>query len=454
MKRGLLGSLLMLALTSAQAGDIFNVRAFGAKGDGETSDTAAINRAMEAAALADWSQVYIPPGRYVSGTIHLRSRVTLLIDPAAIVVGTTNLAEYQHFRPPEGTPEARFPPEWHRAMFLGEKLDSVQIVGGGMIDGNRVFDPKGEERMRGPHTILLGHSKNISIRDVSIRDSANYAVMLEDCSDVDIRNIRVTGGWDGVHFRGWPDRYCRNVTIAGCQFYTGDDAIAGRYWDFVTITSCIINSSCNGIRLIGPATNFTVTDCLFQGPGLYPHRTSNRTNMLAAIALQPGGWDATEGPMDRVLLADLTIQNVTTPFHISVKGKNTAGRINIQRVSATGIYRAPVTVESWTDAPITNVVFRDVTMEFEGGGTEKDAAIEIRSPGVDARKMPSWGFFGRNVEQLTLDNVRARLNNDDARPAAIFDDVERIRTGGFECTTNRAATPIVLKNGSSMLLLR
>lgn len=438
--------LLLLTTLPAIAGEIFNVRDFGAKGDGTTSDTAAINRAMDAAGNEGWSQVYFPPGRYLSGTIQLRSKVTLMIDPAAVIVGTTNLSEYRHFRPPAGTPEARFRPEWHRALFLGEQLESVQIVGGGLIDGNRVFDSRGEERMRGPHTILLGHSRNIAIRDVSIRDSANYAIMLEDCSDVDIRNIRVTGGWDGVHFRGWPDAYCRNVTIAGSQFYTGDDAIAGRYWDFVTITDCIINSSCNGIRLIGPATNFTVTDCLFQGPGLYPHRTSNRTNMLAAIALQPGAWDPTEGPMDNIFLSDLSIQNVTTPFHISVKGNNTAGRIDVHRVNARGIYRAPITVESWTDAPITNATFRDVTLEFEGGGTEKDAAIEIKSPGVDARKMPSWGFYGRNVEQLTLDNVRVRANKADARPVAILDNVRKFETNGFDFPTNG---PAILRKGAT-----
>ena len=78
------------------------------------------------------------------------------------------------------------------------------------------------------------------------------------------------------------------MSIVGCQFYTGDDSIAGRYWDNVLISDCIVNSSCNGIRLIGPATHLIVHDCLFYGPGVQPHRTSNRYNMLAGINLQPG----------------------------------------------------------------------------------------------------------------------------------------------------------------------
>jgi hypothetical protein len=168
--------------------------------------------------------------------------------------------------------------------------------------------------------------------------------------------------------------------------------------------------------------------------------------MLAAIALQPGAWDPTEGPMDKVFLSDLSIQNVTTPFHISVKGKNTAGRIDVHRVNARGVYRAPVTVESWTDSPIAHATFRDVTIEFDGGGTEKDAAIEIKSPGVDARKMPSWGFYGRNVEQLTLDNVRVRLKEDDARPVAILENVRRFDTNAFDFPANG---PAILRKGAT-----
>ena len=87
------------------------------------------------------------------------------------------------------------------------------MTGDGIIDGAKVFDPRGEERMRGPHAILLGDSQNISIRGVTIRDSANYAVMIEHCDDIDVRNVKITGGWDAVHFRGWAGRPCKNINI-------------------------------------------------------------------------------------------------------------------------------------------------------------------------------------------------------------------------------------------------
>ncbi len=85
------------------------------------------------------------------------------------------------------------------------------------------------------------------------------------------------------------------MRIVGCEFYTGDDAIAEGYWDDTLIADCVVNSSCNGIRLIGRARRLIVKGCLFYGPGKRPHRTSDRTNMLSGVILQPGAWDETKG---------------------------------------------------------------------------------------------------------------------------------------------------------------
>src|SRR5204863_245433 len=85
---------------------------------------------------------------------------------------------------------------------------------------------------------------------------------IEASEDVEVRDVKITGGWDGIHFRGAPQKWCHRVKIIHCQFYTGDDSIAGRYWQDTLISGCILNSSCNGIRLIGPATHLIVDDCL------------------------------------------------------------------------------------------------------------------------------------------------------------------------------------------------
>jgi polygalacturonase len=438
---------LMAATQSAIAAGpgVFSIRDYGATGDGKTLDTAAINKAIGACAAAGGGQVLLPPGKYLSGTVHLKSHVTLFLEAGAMLIGTANLDQYQHPTLPAFLPEAKWG-KWHRALILGDGLEDIAIVGQGVIDGNKVFDPTGEERMRGPHTFVFINCRKVTVRDVSFLDSANYAIFFQISDQVDIRNVKFTRGWDGVHFRGAPGRPFRDVSVVGCQFFTGDDSIAGRYWDNTLISDCIVNSSCNGIRLIGPATHLIIHNCLFYGPGVHPHRTSNRHNMLAGINLQPGGWDATEGTLDDVLICDITMHNVSTPFHFTLKSGNTAGNIVVNRVTATGVYRAASAVESWAQTAFTNVVFRDVTIEYKGGGTLEDASRTVKSPGVDARPLPAWGFHARNVQNLQFDNVRLRCEKEDLRPVLICDGVERLVLDGFKFQRSAGTADLLVLN--------
>jgi len=410
---------------------VFNTRDYGAVGDGKTLDTPAINKAIEACAAAGGGQVLLPPGKYLSGTVHLKSHVTLFLEAGATLIGTPDLNQYQHPVIPDFMPEAKWG-KWHRALILGDGLEDIAISGQGVIDGNKVFDPTGEERMRGPHTFLFVNCRKVTVRDVSFVDSANYAILFHVSDQVEVRNVKFTGGWDGVHFRGAPNHPCRDVNIIGCQFFTGDDSIAGRYWENTLISDCIVNSSCNGIRLIGPATHLIIHNCLFYGPGIHPHRTSDRHNMLAGINLQPGGWDATKGTLDDVLISDVTMHNVSTPFHFTLKSGNTAGNIVVNRATATGVYRAASAIESWAETKFTNVVFRDVTVDYKGGGTLEDARRIIKSPGVDARSLPAWGFHARNVQNLQFDNVRLRFEKEDMRPVLICTGVDQLTLEDFK----------------------
>ena len=439
--------------TIAAGSGIFDVHDSGAAGDGKTLDTAAINKAIDACAQAGGGQVRLTPGRYLSGTVHLKTHVTLFLEAGATLVGTTDLNQYQRPTVPDFMPEAKWG-KWHRALILGEGLEDITIAGQGTINGNKVFDPTGEERMRGPHTFVFVNCRNVTVRDVSFVDAANYAIFFEASSDVDVRNVKFTGGWDGVHFRGAPEHPCRNVSIIGCQFYTGDDSIAGRYWENTLISDCVVNSSCNGIRLIGPATHLTIHDCLFYGPGVQPHRTSNRYNMLAGINLQPGAWDATKGDLDDVLISDITMKNVATPFHFLIKSGNTAGRILVSRVDATGVYRAACSVESWADAPFKDVTFRDVSVEFEGGGRPESTSQPVRAPGVDARPLPAWGFYARNVEKLTFEDVRLGCIQDDLRPMLICDHVRQLAFDDLDFPRYEGAADLIALYDVSRVRLR
>ncbi|MBZ0257234.1 right-handed parallel beta-helix repeat-containing protein, partial [bacterium] len=301
-----------------------------------------------------------------------------------------------------------------------------------------VFDPTGEEKMRGPHTVMLTGCRNVSVRDVTVIDSANYAFLFFVSDDVEFHNVVIKGGWDGIHFRGWKGQPCRRVTIAGCEFYTGDDSIAGRYWDDVVISNCIINSSCNGIRLIGPASNLIIHDCLFFGPGRYEHRTSKRNNMLAGVNLQPGGWDATEGSLDHVMISNLSMRDVATPFHFILKPGNTADGVTVSRVDAIGVYRAACTVESWAETPFKNVTFREVSIRYVGGEA-KASGRTVKSPGVDARPLPAWGFYARNAQNLSWENVSLKVEQDDVRPIIQLEGVNGLDVEGLSASHSSLA---------------
>lgn len=132
---------------SALAADQFDIRERGAQGEGQASDTVAIQSAIDACAAARGGTVVFPPGRYHSGTIHLRSGVTLHLEAGARLVGATNLAHYAQPTPPAFMPEVKWS-KWHRGLIVVENVEDVAITGPGVIDGNKVFDPTGEERMR------------------------------------------------------------------------------------------------------------------------------------------------------------------------------------------------------------------------------------------------------------------------------------------------------------------
>jgi hypothetical protein len=450
--RASLAFLLCITLapvhTRAANAATFNVRDYGASGNAKTLDTLPLNKAIEACAAAGGGQVLVPPGKYLVGTVHLKSNVTLLLDAGAELVGTADLECYENFTPPKDTPLVGGSLRWHRAMLLADGVENVTITGRGIINGNSVFDKLGEENVRGPHAVLLGNSKNVTIRDITIRDAGNYAILLEFTSTASIRGVTITGGYDGVHLRGWKDRPCRDVSITDCEFYTGDDCIAGWYWQDTLIDRCVLNSSCNGIRLFGPAQKTIVHSCLFFGPGRYPWRTSGLlrwTNMAAGVCIQPSAWGETEGTVDDVQISDVVMREVTTPLHVAALPPSSIGHVTVDRLSATAVYRAAASFESWADKPIDRVDLRDSSIQFVGGraalwSDPMEAArglwagqdpAQVRPPGTDARSLPAWGLYARRVRSLNLANVRLSIEKQDERPAIILDRVARLDVDGL-----------------------
>lgn len=441
---------------SVSGADVFDVRAHGARGNGDSIDTQAIQDAIDACHASGGGRVLLPAGTYRSGTVHLRDHVTVHLERDAHLIGTADLTSYSGFE----TGSLR-DSRWNRGLIVGENLEEIAITGAGLIDGNKVFDPQGEEKMRGPHTVLLKACRGVTLRDVTIRDSANYAFLFYACTNVRVEDATFEGGWDGIHFRGLDfrdgqARWNRDVLIRRCRFFTGDDCIAGHYIEDGVIEDCIINSSCNGVRVIGPAKRLTFQRCEFFGPGRFEHRTSqqlHRTNMLAGLLIQPSAWTPTPGHLEDVHINDVILRNVACALHVSIRQGNTAGRITVERLKATDVYSQAVSVESWTDEAVGQLTLQDIDIAYTPDAFDDprmegkpEVQVPIRQPGVGVwgRKLPVWGIYGRNIRQLRLNRVRLKTEDlEDTRPVVRVDDVEQFRLEHLEHSPIPAGTPVL-----------
>jgi len=388
---------------------IFNIRNYGARGDGKFINTQAINKAVEACSHAGGGKVVVPSGTYLTGTIQLKSHITLLLEKGAILKGVSDLNAYQSYNTRNSG----------RALILGIGVNNVSITGNGYIDGDHVFDAQGEQQIRGPHTILFSESRNLSFDGFTIVNASNYAFLAYDIENAVFSNLTISQGWDGIHIRRG-----KHMIIHNCSFLTGDDAIAGGYWENMVITDCRISAACNGIRMIMPANGLTISHCTFSGPGA-PHRSSKekRTNMLTGILLQPGHWNSAPGFTDKVHIHDIRINNVNTPLMMTLNEGNDAGSILIERLTAIQVKAHAASVESWKGGVFDELIFRDVSIEYVGHPDASLADTPLRHPPIDSRILPCWAMFVRNVKKINFENVELKLIGTDARPAMIFDNV-------------------------------
>lgn len=345
-KTFLLGAVLAFLAACQQSPStpvtVIEVTEHGVVGDGTTLNTAAFNQIIQKA--PEGAVIHVGPGKFLTGTIHLKSHMVLELDSLAEIIGVNDLDAYDHYKPTkdmtrydtgEGSVNANLTGDerWTKALVLGQNLEDVIIRGGGTFNGQHVVDSLGEESMRGPHGILIAESKDIHLEDFQINCASNYAVLGYELVNSMVSGLTIHEGWDGVHIRGG-----ENLIIKDCDIQTGDDAIAGGYWTNMMIKNCKLNSSCNGIRMIEPSTNLTIQDCTIYGPGVYYHRTSGPvTRSIYGIVLEPGAWGDAPGHTENVLIKDCNIDNVLSPVVYSMGEDNTCSGLTIDGLKATHI---------------------------------------------------------------------------------------------------------------------
>lgn len=398
-----------------------------AVGDGVADDTQAIQDAMDRTHAGGGGRVVIPAGTYLVGTLKLRSGVHLHLEAAATIRATPDLDRYDHYVRPADNPEPQND-RWHRAVIVGDKVSDVRITGSGTLDGNRLEDTESDENVRGPHVVLLGECRDVVVRDIRIRDGGNYGLFLEYCRDVVIDAVRFHAGYDGLHMRGMPGRPCENVVVRHCDFRSGDDAIAGRYWKDCVIHDCRINSACNGIRLIGPTENLHIHDNVIYGPGRHPHIHSGRHNMLSAIKLQYGQWEPLPGPSHNVVIANNTARDVKSVLCVNSIEACPVGSVTVENFRAERVYGPACCFDGQPGVPIDHLTLSNVHVQFARSAGYTAAPDMPPEPiGKGVRETPAWGLWVEHVRRLDLDRVVMTTDQPDPRAAHLFRHVGETR---------------------------
>lgn len=225
-----------------------NVRDFGAKADGATKDTAAIQQAVDRCAVLGGGEVLIPAGNYLTGAIALRANTTLRLEKDAVLQGSEDFADYP-------LSQVRWEGKWiegHTALIYAIDAVNIGIVGAGRIEGNPGLGgrPNKENPLRHPALIEFLRCSKVRLEGFSTSYHLMWSVHPTDCEDVTIRNltIRSTGGnGDGIDIDS-----CRRVWIDGCDIATGDDCI-----------SLKSGRGEEGFTLHRPTEDVRITNCTF-----------------------------------------------------------------------------------------------------------------------------------------------------------------------------------------------
>lgn len=438
-------TLMAMSLANAWAKDV-NVADFGVKGDGQTLNTEALQKAIDECANTGGGRVIFTPGQYVTGTILLRSDVLLYLPKGAELQGSTQyLKDYTK-----------------RALVYAEGAERTGIIGEGVVNGNgghpdvlaqgfRVNDGKR------PNLIFFRDCKQVRVTDVTLKEAGSWTLRLfrVDGALIDRINLRslAQGNNDGI------DVDAKNVIISNCNIEAEDDGICLKSDDpnfmpeNIVVSNCIVASNCNPIKF-GTASaagfrNVNITNCaikrtseanIFDWPSEYRQIPKGTLTGLAGIAIE----SADGGIIEHVNISNITMEGAITPIFICLNHrKRQTGQIHdiyINNVSARADGILPCIITGSDKTKVKDIVLRDIRVEHEGGEQRYNVRLP-ESNGYPENRMfghqnPASGLYVRHAERVRVDNMVMSVRQKDERPAVVLDDVQ-----DFNGTELRATDP-------------
>jgi polygalacturonase len=495
-------SIFLSSLVLAQAEPaktFFNVRDYGAVGDGTNLDSPAIDKAIDAAVAVGGGTVLVPAGTYLSGSIHLQSNIHLLIDAGATILGAPqNLNAYDETEPFQGIAyQDGGHCYFHNSLIWGENLTNVFISGNGMINGGGLtrdsgildkmcgydhFDRTNTNIFKpvrlGNKSIALKLCKNVLIRDVTIFHGGHFAILVTGCDNLTVDNVTMDTDRDGIDID-----CCRNAMVSNCRINSpGDDGLCpkstyalGRpvLTENLTIVNCQVSGFIEGTLLDGtmkprPGSggqgrikfgtessggfrNCTIANCTFRN--------------CKGLALEE---------VDGGILENITINNISMmdvgvyPIYITTGKRDRAPgltnnvsrmkNILISNVVATGVDRTSgIQINGLPEQPIEGLRLENIRLIYKGGGTKEQADNVPRELGTGYPEprndaLPAYGLFARHVKGLELANINFSFLKDDFRPAIECVDVAGLEIDNFKAQLADGVAASKFENVTGMVI--
>lgn len=300
----------------------YNIRDFGAVGDGKTMNTEAIQRAVDVCSENGGGKVVIGSGIYMSGSIRLRSGVDLHIEQDGTLLGSPDCRDYPEKEDLKHVDTKGLPRYRNASLIFAEECGNVSITGTGKIDANGksfvVKNEKGKyvriDAPTPPRVVFFTGCTNIRVEDVTmVNQPAGWSYWIHDCDYVAFDKCKVLAELqypnnDGIHINS-----SRNVTVSNCVVATGDDCIVVRannrslnenkICEKVTVTNCILTSYANGIR-IGWRNDGVIQNCVFS------NITMTDTNVGIGIVLPKAEYAPVDRGREPTKIRNLKFSNI------------------------------------------------------------------------------------------------------------------------------------------------
>ena len=465
------------ANTTAPEGS-FDVRRYGATGDGKTVDTPAVNRAIDAAAAAGGGLVVFPTGTYLCFSIRLKSLVHLELQQGCVLVAADSPLPGEQTGYSGGTYDAAEPKtawdayqdyghnHWHNSLLWGEDIHDFSITGTGLIWGRGLSNGRGrkndgapfiaEQAGVGNKAIALKNCRNVVLRDLSILKAGHFGLLLTGVDNVTIDNLKIDTDRDGMDLD-----CCQNVRVSNCTVNSPwDDGICpkssyalgyARPTRNVTITNCYVTGCYQiGTVLDGTFKKFEAEPRL-QYTGRIKCGTESNGGFIN-ITISNCVFEGCQGyaleSVDGALIEDITITNSTmrnltsSPIFMRLgarlRGPKESTKVGTLRrilISNIACYDSPSKLSSILAGipgySIEDVKLSNIYVQSAGGGTEQEAGLlplelEAKYPEPNMfGTTPAYGFFMRHVRNLEMSHVELATAAPDARPAFHLADIER-----------------------------